>query len=75
MIGFVLLISMLALIGGTVIWCAGRRRKAVRAPSPLPGPVMDAQDRLPESGNGGAERALAAFYAYQMAAEKIHRWK
>jgi hypothetical protein len=31
------------------------------------------QDLLPESGNDAGESGLAAFYAYQMAAGKIHR--
>lgn len=73
MIGFVLLISALALLGGGAIWWSGRRYEARRRAAPTPGPASDAGDRLPESGAGGKESGLATFYAYQMAAGKIDR--
>jgi len=73
MIGFVLLISGLALLGGGAIWWSGRRYEVRRRATPALSPASDAGDRLPESGTGGKESGLAAFYAYQMAAGKINR--
>jgi hypothetical protein len=73
MIGFMLLISGLALLGGGAIWCSGRRYEARRRAAATPSPTSDPGDRLPESGTGGKESGLAIFYAYQMAAGKIDR--
>jgi hypothetical protein len=68
MIGFVLLISSLTLFGGAIAWRLGRS-PAASGVAPLQ--ASRDQDLLPESGTGTGN-GLAAFYAYQMAAGKIH---
>ena len=71
MIGFVLLISSLTLFGGAIAWRLGRS-PAASGVAPLASVQASRdQDLLPESGTGTGN-GLAAFYAYQMAAGKIH---
>ena len=73
MIGFVLLLPGLALLGAAVAWRLGRRLTASGAAPPESVPASRDRDLLPESGSGDGKNGLAAFYAYQMAAGKIHR--
>ncbi len=73
MIGLMLALSGLILLGAAVaLW--PRRSRADSGPARQVSTVLDRdQDLLPESGNDAGESGLAAFYAYQMAAGKIHR--
>ena len=73
MIGLVLTLSGLILLGAAGAWWR-RRSRADSGPARPVSVVLDHdQDLLPESGNDAGENGLAAFYAYQMAAGKIHR--
>jgi hypothetical protein len=70
MIGL-LLLSALTLFGVAVVWWLRRRLADSGRARPVSIALEHSQDLLPESDEGG--NGLAAFYAYQMAAGKIHR--
>lgn len=73
MIGLVLALSGLILLGAAVALWLRRSRADSGPPRPVSIALDHDQDLLPESGNDAGEKGLAAFYAYQMAAGKIHR--
>ena len=73
MIGFVLLLSSLALLGAGIAWWR-RRPAADSSPArPVSAALSGAPDLRGEGENGEGESGLAAFYAYQMAVSKIDR--
>ena len=73
MIGLLSALSGLALFAAAISWRRRRGAAEMGLSRPLSALVSHDQDLLPESGNGGGENGLAAFYSYQMAVAKIHR--
>ena len=66
MLAIALLVSTFVLLFAGVGWCWRRRRGGAPTRRPVAAPARDGGEHLPECGNAGDTRALAAFYAYQL---------